>query len=372
MRVPPFELERWQSEHEHHVEVNLTESGVHPRSLREVGMTSDELRRLLDAQLTYTQTNGTPPLRRRIADLHPGATEAHVQVVNGGSEANFVAVWALLEPGDEVVVQLPTYPQVPGLVEAFGGRVRPWWLTPDFDGGRWRADVDALAAVVTERTKVIALCNPNNPTGSVLDADALDAIVRVAARYDAWILSDEIYRGSELGGADETPTLWGRYPRVAITGSLSKSYGLPGLRLGWVVAPPTFCETLWSHHDYTTIGPGALSDAVATHVLETERRRGWLSRTREHLRVNHRTVERWLDGVEARAIPAQAGAMAYLRYEGEPSRELAERLRTEASVLVVPGAHFDMEGWLRLGVGGTATALEAGLQRLEAVLGAST
>lgn len=373
MRIEPFVMERWQSLNEHDVEINLSDSGVHPLSLREFLDDPDFIAEVFDQRLVYTHSNGTPELRRRIAALYahgPGATPENVEVVNGGAEANLITIWSLVEPGDEVVVMVPNYGQIRGLARGFGAQVKEWWLRPDFEQRRWVADLDELEALVTERTKLIAICTPNNPTGRRLSAAELDGICRIAERHGAWILSDEIYIGSDLDG-ETTPTIWGRYDRTVVTNSLSKAYGLPGLRLGWIVAPAETAADFWMHHDYTTISPGALSDLVATRALHPEHRERLLARTRAHLGSTYARIAAWLDrhAESLRYIPPDAGAMLYLHYDHPiGSLELVERLRVEKSVLVVPGDHYDMDGWLRIGFGGEAEELEAGLQRVHELL----
>ncbi|MEE8468144.1 MAG: aminotransferase class I/II-fold pyridoxal phosphate-dependent enzyme [Planctomycetota bacterium] len=373
MRVEPFEMERWQSLHEHQVEINLSDSGVHPLSLAELldGPDGpDALAALGDVRLIYTQTNGTPELRRRIAALHPAASEDEVLVTTGAAEANFTVLWSLVEPGDEVVVMLPNYMQIPGLVRSLGARLIPWTWKPDLDAGRWEASLDELQDLVNERTRLIAICNPGNPTGASLDAQTLDEICRIAGRHGAWVLCDEIYRGCELSGPP-TPGLWGRYERALVTGSLSKAYGLPGLRLGWLVAPQSTCADVWAHRDYTTIAPAALSDHLASLALEPGRRARLLERGRQLLAGNLARVNAWLAGRGGllRHIPPTAGAMLFLRYEHRiGSRALASRLLEEQSVLVIPGDHFGLDGWLRVGFGGEAQVVERGLSRIESVL----
>ena len=370
MDIEPFVMERWQSTWEHRVEINLSDSGVHPLSVRELFDDATSLDEILSQRLIYTQTNGTPELRSAIAALYPGASPQNIQVVNGGAEANFISIWSLIRPGDEVVMMLPNYMQIAGLVRALGGEVTAWPLRPDHVGGRWVADLDELRGLLSSRTRLIVICNPSNPTGACLDSNVLDDICRAAAPYGSWVLSDEIYQGSELEG-DETPTVWGRSERVIVTNSLSKAYGLPGLRLGWIVAPPAQCEIFWSHHDYTTIGPGALSDLIASKVLNPERRRRVLHRARSLLGRNYRLVSEWLqDHTDSlRHIAPRAGAMLMLQYDlPVNSTELATRLRDEKSVLLVPGDHFGMDGWLRIGFGGLTDQVRAGLARLQELL----
>lgn len=373
MRLDPFAMERMQSTYEHEVEFNLSESGVAPMRVDELLDDADSRATLLAEPLRYTQTNGTRALRSTIAALYPGATADHVQVTNGGAEANYITTWHLVEPGDEVVMMVPNYMQVHGLVPAFGGVLKPWPLvldppSPGVDAAsrRWRADVDALDRLVTPRTKLIAICNPNNPTGTRFGDAELARIAAIADRHGAWILSDEIYRGAELDG-HETPTLWGRTDRVVVTSGLSKAYGLPGLRIGWIVGPPAFVETAWTYHDYVTIAPGALSDMMARRALAPSHRHAILARTRTILNANLPIIADWLDRHRATFTYTRpdAGAIVYVQYHSPiNSTELATRLRVEQSVLIVPGDHFGMDGYLRLGFGEDAAHLRQGLARI--------
>jgi len=368
MRVEPFDMERLQSTYENEVEFNLSESGVHPLRLGELVHDNGSRNALLAESLRYTQTNGTPPLRALIASMYPAATADHVQVTNGGSEANYLATWKLVEPGDEVVAMSPNYRQTWSLARAFGAAVTEWPL--ENDGSRWRVDTAALERLVSPRTRLIIICNPNNPTGArFLDPD-LDRIAAIAGRHGSWILSDEIYRGAERDGR-ETPTMWGRYGRVMVTSGLSKAYGLPGLRIGWVVAAPEVVESLWAYHDYTTIAPGALNDALARRALEPLRREAILARTRGILNQNFPIVASWLDahGGLFSYVPPDAGAIVYTRYHhGINSTDLVTRMRQDYSVLVVPGDHFGMDGFLRLGFGDQPEYLCAALERLGAAI----
>ena len=371
MRIPPFELERFQSVHEHRVEINLTESGVEPLELGEL-LGPDAAGMLLDQPLAYTQSNGTPALRAAVAATLPGAAENHVLVANGGAEANFVACWRLIEPGDEVVVMQPNYGQVQGLAEGFGAIVRPWPLREERAGPspRWAPDVDELRALVTDRTKLIAICNPNNPTGARLTEAEVAAVCEIAGRHGAWVLSDEIYRGVERDGV-ETPSVWGRTERAIVTGGLSKAYGLPGLRIGWAIAAEDMAAELWSRRDYTTIAPSALSDRLARHALAPARRTALLERTRRKIAANFPIVGDWIDAHAGRLawVPPEAGAIAFVRYGHDiGSTALADRLRRTAGVLVVPGDHFGLDGWLRIGYGGRAASLREGLARLDRLL----
>jgi aspartate/methionine/tyrosine aminotransferase len=369
MKLEQFAMERMQSTYENLVEFNLSESGVRPLTPRELIGNPAGLDSLLDQPLVYSQSNGTIELRQAIASIYPGAGVDHIEVTNGGSEANFITTFNLIEKGDEVVMLVPNYMQTWGLSRAFGGTIREWKLVEDHDAGRWRVDIDALARLVTPKTKMIVICNPNNPTGARLTAADLDAIARIADQHGAWILSDEVYRGAEIDGV-ETASMWGRSPKAIITSGLSKAYGLPGLRIGWIVAPPELIASFWSYHDYVTIAPGALSDRLARIALQPARRAGLFERTRAILRGNLPLIEAWLrDAGGFRWIKPEAGAIIYVRYEHPiNSTVLATRLREEQSVLIVPGDHFGMDGYLRLGFGEPPAYNRAGLDRLKALL----
>lgn len=370
MHIAPFDLERLQSVFEHNVEINLAESGVLPLSVGEL-LGSNTIESLFDEPLAYTQTNGTPLLRAAITALYPGSTEHNVIVTNGGAEANFISCWHLVEPGDEVVVMHPNYLQIHQLCEGFGAVVRPWHLQKHSVGNhaRWGPDLDTLQTLVTARTRMIAICNPNNPTGARLTASEVADICAIADKHGAWVLADEIYRGVEHDSGGST-TAWGRAERVIVTAGLSKAYGLPGLRIGWTVSDCDVAKALWSRRDYTTIAPSALSDRLARVALHPERSAALLARARDIIVANNAIVSAWVDAHAALTlIPAEAGAVAFIGYKNDVgSATLANWLRDKASVLVAPGAHFGVDGYLRIGLGGRSELLHTGLERISRVI----
>jgi aspartate/methionine/tyrosine aminotransferase len=377
MRLETFALERFQSTWENRVAWNVAESGVQPLRVSELIAGPANHVALLELDLGYPQTNGTVELRETIAGMYDGATPEHVQVTNGGSEANCILLMRLIQPGDEIVFLTPNYMQAAGLARGLGATVRPWRLREtaadraiaaefaEFADPRtlkWAVDLNELRALVTPKTRAILLCNPNNPTGARLDAPTLDDICRIASTVGAWVVDDEIYRGAERE-AEDTPTVWGRYERAVVSSGLSKAYGLPGLRIGWIVAPPELVADLWSIHDYTTIAPGGINDRLARIALEPSRRASLLARTRGIIRANYPIVRRWIECQEGLShIPPDAGAIAFIRHTHPfRSSELAERLRAERSVLLVPGDYFDLDGYLRIGFGSDPKHLESAL-----------
>lgn len=196
-------------------------------------------------------------------------------------------------------------------------------------------------------------------------------IVRLAEGAGAWIVADEVYQGAELDGRT-TPSFWGRYDKLFVVNGLSKAYGLPGLRIGWIAGPDAAVQATWPYHDYTTISPSALSDRLATFVLAPGSREKILERTRTILRRNFPVLEGWLKSQPGifEFVPPRAGAICFARY-GLPvnSTVLVERLIREKSVLVVPGDHFETDGHLRFGFGSPEAYLTEALGRVAALLG---
>jgi len=322
---------------------------------------------LMKQELGYAQSNGTVELRQAISAYYSGATPDHILVTNGTSEANFLSIWTLIDPDDEMLFMLPNYMQIWGISREFRGAVRAYHLREETN---WKIDFDELDRTVSRQTKLIAVCNPNNPTGAILGNEEMDRLIEVARANDAWLLVDEVYQGAERE-AERTQSFWGRYEKVIITNGLSKAYGLPGLRIGWIVAPPDLIAKFWSYHDYTTIGPAMLSDVLARLALVPEIRENIFSRTRSILQANYPILANWLQnhGELFSIVEPKAGAIAYFRYKMSiNSTQLVEKLLHEKSVLIVPGDHFGMDHYLRVGYGPPADYLTAALDRIHETL----
>ncbi len=364
----PFELERMMSKWENVVAYNLTESGVHPVTLREMLDDPATIEELLDTELNYVQSNGALELREHIAALYPGATPDNVLVTVGCAEANFISTQTLLAPGDEIAVMLPNYMQIWGIAHNYGMQVKEFHLKEDLG---WAPDLDELNQAVSKRTKLIAVCNPSNPTGRILTEAEMDAIVKAAERAGAWLLADEVYSGAERVTDTQTPSFWGRYDKVLAMGSLSKAYGLPGLRIGWVVAPVDTMDEIWARHEYTTIGTTMLANKLATIALSPQMRPRLIQRTRDYIRRGFPILEGWLEGHEGTftLVPPQAAAIAFVRYHLDVnSTELVQRLIHEKSVYVVPGDHFGLDHFLRISFGLPHDYLKPALDRIHELI----
>jgi aspartate/methionine/tyrosine aminotransferase len=348
----PFLMERWMSKFEQDVEYNLSESGVHPLRLSELlAGEPHKMDELLQTEIGYPHVNGIPELRRNIAALYRGAAPENVLVTVGAAEANYISTRTLLDPGDKMVIMLPNYMQIWGVARNHALQVKAFHLREEED---WAPDLAELEAVTTPETRLIAVCNPNNPTGRTLSETEMDAIIAYAERVGAWILADEVYRGADRLSDEENPSFYGRYDKVVAVGSMSKAYGLPGLRIGWLVAPPATIEEVWRRHEYTTISATMLANHLAALALSPQVRPRLLQRTRDYIRRGFPVLEEWMDGHKDifSLRPPDAAAIAFVRYHLDlNSTELAERLRREKSVLIVPGDHFGMDHFLRMSFG---------------------
>jgi aspartate/methionine/tyrosine aminotransferase len=360
----PFEMERMMSKWENVVEYNLSESGVHPLSVAELVEDPAVLQQVLNTPLHYPQTNGIVELRENIAALYPGATPDNVLVTVGCIEANFISLQTMVAPGEEIALMLPNYMQIWGVARNLGIKVRTFQLREELG---WGPDLDQLNDVVSEKTKLIAVCNPDNPTGHILTGEEMEAIVSAADRVGAWLLADEVYSGAERLTDTQTPSFWGRYDKVLAVNSMSKAYGLPGLRLGWVVAPLGTVEDIWAGHDYVTISASMLSNQLAAIALSPRVRPRLLQRTRDYIRRGYPILDAWVESHEGTfsLIPPDAAAIAYVRYDLHiNSTELVDRLVREESVIIVPGDHFGMDRYLRISFGLPEDYLRTGLDRI--------
>jgi aspartate/methionine/tyrosine aminotransferase len=365
MQFQNFDLEYFQSQFERTVEINLADSSVKCANVSDL-LAGEDPRPLLELPLYYPEVNGTAVLRERIAALYPNAGAKNILVTVGAAQANWMVCGTLLEPGDEVIVVSPGYRQVWGLARNLGCRVKEAQLRPD---NNWRLDLDELESLASAKTKLISIVNPNNPTGSILSEEEMRRIVHICKKTGAWLHADEVYRGTELNGV-ETPSFWGMYDKVICVNSFSKAYGLAGLRIGWALASPEIVEALWRWHEYAVIAAAGPSMKLAEIALQPEKRRMLLDRQRSLSHAGHTLLERWVREQEGRFFvsPAVATSIAFVGYNFDvPSPELADHIRTKASVLVAPGAYLGTEHHFRITVGYEPAKVTTALERIGAV-----
>jgi aspartate/methionine/tyrosine aminotransferase len=368
MRVAPFALERFFAAHEFSVDYVLSASDCESLSLAELlALADDETRALWDGlRLGYTESQGHPLLRSEAARLYRSIRPQDV-LIAAPEELIFLAMNALLVPGDHVIVTHPGYQSLYAVAEALGCRVTRWPLR--LHGDAWRLDLDFLADHLTDETRLVVINFPHNPTGSLIAADELGAIVSLARRRGAYLFSDEMYRLLELDPAARLPSICDLYERGITLSGLSKAFGLPGLRLGWLALRDAgLLERLCVLRDYTTICNSAPGEILGIMALRAQA--AITERNLELIRANlalagsffarRRTLFRWL--------PPAAGSVAFPQWLGEASVEtFCEDVLTQESVLILPGRVFEVEGnHFRVGLG--RADFPAALGRLEAYL----
>ncbi len=365
-KFQPFEHEVMASRHEKNVDYNLSESGVHPITLRELlADNPEEINRLFDTEIDYAHANGIPELRANIAALYPNCQSENVMVTVGAIEANYDAIQALLQPGDEMAIMLPNYLQIWGVAKNLRLKINTFHLD---ESNGWQVNQAELKQAVTPKTKVIAVCNPNNPTGHILTEEEMKTIINAAQEVGAWILADEVYAGAERVTDRETPSFYGRYDKVIAVGSLSKAYGLPGLRVGWAVAPPNIIENIWRRHEYITLSTSIISNKLAAFALSPKVRPRLIQRAREYIRQGFPLLQQWIEQQKDvfHLVPPQAAAIAFVGYHlNINSTELATKLIQEKSVLIVPGDHFGVDKFIRISYGLPPDYLTEGLTRIQ-------
>ena len=330
----------------------------------------------LDPEMSLDWSNesfqGMTALRENVlarSNLTESCAVDDVLITAGTAEANFLAITQLVQPGDEFILETPGWPQAAVLGKAIGANLK---LLHRDEARGWRFDMGQLEALVTERTRLIFLCNPNNPTGQVMCEEELLSVVYLAERVGAYVLCDEVYAGLEWKGG-RVPGIAGLYERGISTGSVSKALGLQGLRTGWLVCrdPRVVRDAVVLRENSSEI-MNVLGEAIAEVALRPERYAEALEKARTEGRKNLETLDAF---VTARADlswqrPA-AGLIGLCRLHTPVDGETLARelLRPPYRTFLIPGSAYDLPQHIRLGVGGGETVrLELGLKRLAALL----
>ncbi len=365
----PLAVENYLSDNEQDVAYNFSESGVHPLTLGQLlDMAGTETDALRDTLMDYPEVRGTAELRRKIAALYQGASADNVLVTVGASEANHLVAATLLERGDRVVTIQPSYLQLAGNAANLGVEVKSVDLV---ESQNWALDLQQLEDQVTAETKMLCVINPNNPTGHILRTEEREALIAAAAKVGAWIVADEVYAGTERHGGAETESFWGTYDRVIAINSMSKAYGLPGLRTGWLVAPKSLIPSLWRRHEYATISATMLGNVLTSIALSADVRPKLTARARDLISRGFDVLTRELAQHPKvfSVVPPQASAMSIVRYDLPiDSQRFVDRLVAEHSTLVVPGSCFGLKRHFRFSSALAEDYLVEGLGRINALV----
>ncbi len=369
MEIKPFGVEMWMNEFETKCELNLAETCVDSITLGALldmaGKRASVLDELLPMRLGYGDIEGSPRLRDAIAALYAKQARENVLVCHGTIGANALVHQALVSRGDHVIAVVPTYQQHYSIPESIGAEVELLRLREEHG---FLPDLAALKSMLRPTTKLIAINNPNNPTGALIDQTMLAEIAALARNVGAWILCDEVYRGTDQTGDGFTTSMADLYEKGISTAGMSKAYSLAGLRLGWIAAPKPVLDAAMIHRDYNTISVGRIDDYLAALALEN--RDKILTRAHRITRDNLAILAGWMAGEKRMGwVKPKSGTTALLKYDlPMSSRDFCIQLLEEEGVMLCPGSAFDLEGTVRMGYACGTDVLQQGLARMSRFL----
>ena len=362
MQIEPFKVEIWMNDWETRCTYNLAETCVASVTINELlqlsGRNQADLSELLPMKMTYGAIEGSTRLRQAITALYADKTVEDITITHGTIAANMLVHKALVSRGDHVVSVVPTYQQHYSIPSSIEANIETLPLQAE-DG--FLPDLDKLRAMVTPETKLITLTNPNNPTGALIGREMLQEIVEIARENDAYILCDEVYRGTGQVGDGMSPSIVDLYEKGISTASTSKAFSLAGLRVGWVVAPEEVTKQILIHRDFDTISVGMINDHFAAIALENKDK--LLARSHKITRDNLAILDAWVER-EPRVswVKPSAGTTAMLKIDVPmSSREFCVDLVKTTGVMLTPGDAFDMEGYARIGFANDTQILRDGL-----------
>jgi aspartate/methionine/tyrosine aminotransferase len=338
---------------------NLASSGMRNLTPAEFPFT------LADVGLSGSSYYGFPDLQKALAK-HAGVEEACVFSSIGTSMANFVAMAALIEPGDEVLVERPVYDLISSAAGYLQANIK-WLPRPESLG--YQPDLDVLRGMVGARTKLIVLTNLHNPSSAYIEPETTREIGRLARSVGARVLVDEVYLDAVFETAPQSAFHFGQ--EFVTTNSLTKVYGLSGLRCGWVLAEPALIEKMWRLSDLFNVIPTHAGELLSIRALE--RLPELKARTRAILDRNRDLVNRFIASrPDLECLPAQFGMTIFPKLKGIGVDVLCDTLRHQFETTVVPGSFFDQPDHFRLSYGQDTPVVEEGLVRVGLALDALT
>lgn len=359
MRIDTFKIEEWMNRYCPSAKYDLTTTCIEPLSIRELvelcGINSPL--EVFDTKLTYGDIHGSERLKNAIQSLY--TTKREITVTHGAIGANQLVFESLLEKGDEVLAIVPTYQQHYSIPKSLGANVKLMFLKEE---NKWLPNLRELEANLTRKTRLICLNNPNNPTGAVIPDEMLYRITEIAGANNSWILSDEVYRGLNMNGNPYSVSIADIYEKGISVGSMSKTYSLPGLRVGWVFGREDLINEINKHREYNTISVSILDDYFSSIALENRARIA--ARNFPIMKEGLQILNDWLnEEIYIKAILPQGGTTALLRYKKDiPSKVLCRNLQEKTGVALLPGETLEMEGCVRLGFCAGAENLKTGLK----------
>ena len=348
MRIAPFKIEEWMNRYEESALIDLSGTCIKPMSVNELCQLSGTYPQkdgVFDLLLDYGKITGSDRLKSAIKTLYTEQKVDNITVTHGAIGANQLVFLSLLEKDDEVVAIVPTYQQHYSIPESLGAKVKLYFLKEE---NNWLPDIAELSQLVTSKTKLLCLNNPNNPTGAVIPNPLLEEIVDMASKRNVWILSDEAYRGLNLIGNPYSKSVADLYSKGISVGSMSKTYSLPGLRVGWICAREDLISEANHQRQYNTISISSIDDYFASVAIENQD-----LILKRNLIIQQQGLKNLIDWLKSNTefdcvIPT-GGTTALIKYnKNVPSRELCRKFQNRTGVALLPGETLEMEGYVRI------------------------
>ena len=351
MKIKPFAVEEWMNAWEVGAKYNIAETCVDSISMNELFELTGEdktefLNRLCARRLSYGDIEGLPEFRKGVCGLYKTLTIENIVPTHGASGANHHVFYSLISPGDRVVSIMPTYQQLYSIPESYGADVQILHLSKE---NNYLPDLEKLRRLVTPKTKMICINNPNNPTGALMSEQILREIVEIARSADAWILCDEVYR--HLSQEDGwCPSIVDLYEKGISVSSMSKVFSLAGLRLGWIATHDmSVVKSCLSHRDYNLVSCGVFDEMLAAAALK--HRDKLLERSRKIVRENLQILDDWVSSEpHVSYVKPKAGTTALVYYDLDiSSYEFCEEMYKKTGAFVTPGDCFEVPHSMRIG-----------------------
>lgn len=360
MKIDAFKIEDWMNKYCPQAKYDLTSTCIEPLNINNL-LEFNSAKDIFNQNLTYGDIQGSARLKSAIKSLYTNQELENITVTHGAIGANQLVFLSLLEKGDEVISILPAYQQHYSIPESLGAVVKKVFLREE---NNWLPDIEELEKVITKTTKLLIFTNPNNPTGAVIPDNMLEKIVEIAKKHNTWILSDEVYRGLNLYGNPYSKSIADIYDKGISTGSMSKTYSLPGLRVGWIAARGDLIKEIIRHREYNTISVSILDDYFAAVALENR-----AEIEKRNFKIMQEGINILKNGLESspdiKCVLPQGGTTVLLKYNKDiPSKVLCEELLKKTGTAFLPGETFDMEGYLRAGYCVSKETLIKGLHHL--------
>ncbi len=371
MKIKDFQVERWLDTYETRAQYELAETDAKPFTIEELNQLNPQenlLKKLSKMKIGYNPTTGSDSLRNKIANLYgSGTTSKNILVTTGAIEADFLLSNVLVNKEDKVIALWPAYQALYSTAEACGAQLEFWKLSAE---DNFQPDLETLSKIIDNKTRLLVLNIPNNPTGAVINEQQLKTILQWAEEHDFYVLCDEVYHELIFQAGIVPPYARSLSKRAISVGSMSKAYGLSGLRLGWIAGPESIIEQCWKYKDYTSISNSPISDYLAQFALDNFKRIS--ERNHSIIVKNRETLKQWFEEHKKyfHYYLPEAGVLCFPKLKNIPisSQQLALDLFNQKSLLVVPGECFDMPNHLRIGFGGDTQKLEKSLSVFSAYL----